>query len=139
MVVKLRMKSAYLILRRSGGPSGRSIPRLARLARDKYDPHMRTACIVVGLVISLACSAQAQQPADVAARVGDRAITVKELDDRWQKEEPGQKAQAEQAIYEGRKAALDAVIADMLIAQAAKAKGVTPEAYVQAEVGKRTK
>ena len=106
---------------------------------------MRTTCIAVGLLISLACSSQAQQtPAaqagqDVAARVGDRAITLRELDDRWKLEEPGQKAQAEQAIYDGRKAALDAIIADMLVAQAAKAKNVTPEAFAQAEVLKRIK
>jgi len=101
---------------------------------------MRTACIVVGLLISLACSSQAQQAGqEVAARVGDHAITVRELDDRWKVEEPGQKAQAEQAIYDGRKAALDAIIADMLVAQAAKAKGQTPEAFAQAEVARRIK
>jgi protein-disulfide isomerase len=100
---------------------------------------MRTACIAAGLLISLACSSQAQQPADVAARVGDRAITVKELDDRWQKEEPAQKAQAEQAIYDGRRAALDAIIADMLVEQAAKAKNLATEAFVQAEVARRLK
>jgi protein-disulfide isomerase len=100
---------------------------------------MRTACIALGLLISLACSSQAQQPADVAARVGDRAITVKELDDRWQKEEPSQKAQAEQAIFDGRRSALDAIIADMLVEQAAKSKGITAEAFVQAEVAKREK
>jgi len=105
---------------------------------------MRIALLSAGLVISLACSSQAQQtPAsgaqDPAARVGDRTITVRELDDRWKLEEPGQKAQAEQAIYDGRKAALDAIIADILVAQAAKAKGQTPEAYVQAEMAKRTK
>ena len=100
---------------------------------------MRTACIAAGLLISLACSTQAQQPADAAARVGDRTITVRELDERWSKEDPGAKAQAEQAVYDGRKAALDAIIADQLVAEAAKAKGVTPEAFVQAEVGKRVK
>ena len=100
---------------------------------------MRTALLAVLLLISLACSSQAQQSGDVAARVGDRAITVKELDERWQKEEPAQKAQAEQAIYDGRKTALDAIIADMLVEQAAKAKGMTADAYVQAEVDKRKK
>jgi protein-disulfide isomerase len=100
---------------------------------------MRTAFLACGLLISLACSSQAQQPADVAARVGDRAITVRDLDDRWKNEDPGAKAQAEQAIYDGRKAALDAIVADMLVADAAKAKGVTPEAFVQAEVGRRIK
>ena len=100
---------------------------------------MRTACIALGLLISLACTSQAQQPGDVAARVGDRAITVKELDDRWQKEEPAQKAQADQAIYDGRRSALDAIIADMLVEQAAKSKGITAEAFVQAEVARRVK
>jgi protein-disulfide isomerase len=100
---------------------------------------MRTAFLAVLLLISLACSSQAQQSGDAAARVGERTITVKELDDRWQKEEPAQKAQAEQAIYDGRKSALDAIIADMLVDQAAKAKGQTADAFVQAEVGKRKK
>ena len=104
-----------------------------------YHARMRTACIALGLLISLACSSQAQQPGDVAARVGDHAITVKELDDRWQKEEPAQKAQAEQAIYDGRRSALDAIIADMLVEQTAKSKGITAEAFVQAEVAKRMK
>jgi protein-disulfide isomerase len=103
-------------------------------------PGMRTGSFAIFLVLSVACSSQAQQGGqDVAARVGDRTITVKELDDRWSKEDPGQKAQAEQALYDGRKAALDAMIADMLVAQAAKAKNVTPEAFVQAEIAKRMK
>ena len=106
---------------------------------------MRTAFIAVGLVISLACTSRAQQtPAaqagqDVAARVGDRAITLHEVDDRWRIEDPGQKAQAEQALYDGRKSALDAIIAEMLVAQAAKAKNVTPEAFAQAEIARRVK
>src|SRR4051812_14492365 len=102
---------------------------------------MRTACIAAFLVISLACSSQAQQAGgqDVAAKVGDRTITVKDLDERWAKEDAGAKAQAEQAIFDGRKAALDAIIADLLVEQAAKAKNVTPEAFVQAELAKRVK
>ena len=104
---------------------------------------MRTACIALGLVISVACASQAQQsPAapggqDAAARVGARTITVREIDERWRLEEPGQKAQAEQAIYDGRKSALDAIIADIVVADAAKAKGVTPEAFAKAEVARR--
>src|ERR1044071_4503119 len=104
-----------------------------------YHSDMRTALLAVLLFSSLACSSQAQQSGDVASRVGDRAITVKELDERWQKEEPAQKAQAEQAIYDGRKAALDAIIADMLVDQAAKAKNVTPDAFVKAEIARRVK
>ncbi len=103
---------------------------------------MRHLSIAAALVLALACSAPAQQtPGGVepAARVGDRTITVKELDEHWQKGSPGPHAQALQAMYDGRKNALDTIIADSLIQQAAKARGVTPEDYMQAEVGKRIK
>ena len=102
---------------------------------------MRTACLAAGLLISLACSSQAQQQGaqDAAARIGDRMVTVKELDDRWKQEDPAAKAQAEQALYDGRKAALDAIIADTLIEQAAKANGATKVKFVQDEVASRLK
>src|SRR5215510_8197622 len=128
--VKVRMESAYLIFRRRG--VGR---------RPEYHSRMRTAVIAAGLLISLACSSQAQQQGgqDAAARIGDRTVTVRELDDRWKQEDPAAKAQADQAIYDGRKAALDAIIADALIDQAAKAKNVTKDKFVQDEVAKRLK
>ena len=103
---------------------------------------MRHLSIAAALVLALACSAPAQQASggvEPAARVGDRTITVKELDEHWQKATPGPHAQALQALYDGRKNALDAIIADSLIQQAAKATGVTAEQYMQAEVGKRLK
>ena len=106
---------------------------------------MRNALTCFALLALLACSTEAQQAnrsagdQDVAARVGDRAITVKDLDDRWRQDNPAELAQANQAIYDGRRAALDNLIATMLIEQAAKKGGVTPEQYMQAELGKRTK
>jgi protein-disulfide isomerase len=103
---------------------------------------MRHLSIAAALLLALACSAPAQQTSggtDPAARFGDRTITVKELDEHWQKAAPGPHAQALQAMYDGRKDALDEIIADTLIGQAAKAKGVTAEQYMQAEVGKRLK
>jgi protein-disulfide isomerase len=42
-------------------------------------------------------------------------------------------------MYDGRKDALDALVAEMLIEQAAKAKGVTPEQFSQTEVARRVK
>ena len=41
--------------------------------------------------------------------------------------------------YDGRRSALDAIVAEMLIAQAAKAKNMSPEAYEQAEMKTRIK
>jgi len=103
---------------------------------------MRTALIATFLLVSPACSSQAQQAGgqDVAARVGDRTITVKDLDERWTREDPGQKAQAEAGESStAARRALDAIIADMLVEQAAKAKNLTPDAFVKAEIARRVK
>ena len=108
--------------------------------------NMRHVGIGTALVLLLACSsAPAQQPTtsaapgDAAARVGNRTITMKEVEDRWMAENPAEHAQATQALYDGRRAALDAIVADMLIEQAAKTAGQTPQQYTDAEVGKRLK
>ena len=107
---------------------------------------MKVFGTTTALVLLLACSAPAQQrqpqptqESDVAARVGDRAITLKEIDERWRTASPAEHAQAVQQMYSGRKEALDAIIADMLIEQAAKAKGVTPTQYTDAELARRVK
>jgi protein-disulfide isomerase len=107
--------------------------------------HMRVSGSTFAILLLLACSApaqQAQQPTqgtDVAARVGDRAITLQELDDRWRSASPSEHAEAVQRIYDGRKDALDAIIADMLIEQAAKGKGLSPTQYTEAEIARRVK
>jgi protein-disulfide isomerase len=61
------------------------------------------------------------------------------LDDRWRADDPSSQAEATQKLYDGRRAALEAIIADMVLAEAAKAKGMNAEAYEVAEVGKRLK
>ncbi len=99
------------------------------------------------LLVALACSTPAQQrPAagvpsaggtDVAARVGDRTITMSEVDERWQKNQPASRAQAMQQLYDGRRQALEEMVAEMLIAEAAKGKGLDPEKFTEAEVARR--
>src|SRR5687768_8943803 len=63
---------------------------------------MKRAGFFAVVATLLACSsAPAQQAgADVAARVGDRAITVKDLDDRWRAADPAGHAEATQKLYE---------------------------------------
>jgi protein-disulfide isomerase len=99
--------------------------------------------ISIALLLLLACSAPAQQSSssggDAAARVGDRTISMKEVEDRWRQDNPVGRTEASQALYNGRRTALEAIIADMLIEQAAKAQGVSSEQYVQAETAKRLK
>jgi protein-disulfide isomerase len=106
---------------------------------------MRNLLVLGVLVAALGCSTDAHQTtptpgaSDPAARIGDRTITIAELDQAWLKNDPAQHAQATLALYDGRRAALDAFVADILIDQAAKARGVTAAKYVEDELAKRTK
>jgi protein-disulfide isomerase len=101
---------------------------------------MKKLLSLTAVVVLVACSpARAQQGSEPAARVGDQVITIKQLEDRWASQDPAQHADALQTLYDGRRAALDDIVAQMLIEQAAKAKGVTPQAFEDAEVGKRLK
>ncbi len=107
---------------------------------------MKTALFLTPAALLLACSTTpAQQPAaiagagDVAARIGDRSITVRELDEKWRATDAAQHAEALQALYDGRRTALENMIADMLLAEEAKKKGMSPDAYVESEIGKRIK
>jgi protein-disulfide isomerase len=100
----------------------------------------------IAILLLLACSSPAQQSAsgqsgqagsDVAAQIGDRTITVQELDDHWRQTDPAARAQAVQQLYEGRKAALDGIIAEMLLEEAAEAEGTNSDAYLQGEIARR--
>jgi protein-disulfide isomerase len=100
---------------------------------------MRNTFFLTALVSLFACSAAPAQQNDAAARIGNRTVTTKELDDRWRADDPASQADATQKLYDGRRAALDAIIADTLLSEAAKKKGMTADAYEVEEVGKRVK
>jgi protein-disulfide isomerase len=105
---------------------------------------MRKILTFTAVLTLLACSSApagqgAASGSEVAARVGDRVITVKELEDRWQTRNPAEHAETQQKVYDGRRAALDDIVADMLLERAAKAKGVTADAFEEDEIGKRLK
>lgn len=101
-----------------------------------------TRALVLTAALSLfACSpAPAQQPPsgdEPAARVGDRVISAREIDERWLALDPAGHAEAAQKMYDGRRGALEAILADLLLAEAARAKGLSVEAYEQAEMDAR--
>ena len=102
---------------------------------------IRFAAAALALAVpAVVCAQQAATPppgAGEAARVGDRVITLEEVDEAWREADPVEHTRATQMLYEGRKATLDAMIADMLIQQAAKAKGVEPEQFAREETAKR--
>ena len=98
---------------------------------------MRNVFFLTAVVTLFACSAAPAQQADTAARVGNRAITTRELDDRWRADDPASQAETIQKLYDGRRAALDSIIAEQLLTEAAKKKGMTAAAYELEELGKR--
>jgi protein-disulfide isomerase len=100
---------------------------------------MKKAVFFTAAATLLACAnAPAQQSgSDVAARFGDRTVTVKDLDDKWRSDDPSGHADATQKLYEGRRKALDDLVAESLIAEAAKAKGLSADAFVEAETSRR--
>ncbi|OFW04472.1 MAG: hypothetical protein A3I61_11720 [Acidobacteria bacterium RIFCSPLOWO2_02_FULL_68_18] len=101
------------------------------------------ALATCAVLLALACATPAQQRttessgSSVAARVGDRAVTLTEVDERWRQTQPAQRAQAVQQMYQGRRDALDAIVAELLIEQAAKAKGLDAEKFTEAEIARR--
>jgi len=100
----------------------------------------RLAALVV-LAVSTPLRPAAQVAADEApvAVVGTRTFTAKEVDERWKAEAPVPQAQALQAVYDGRRAAVDALVADFLLDRAARAKGVPRDEFEAAEVMRRAK
>ena len=76
---------------------------------------------------------------DVAARVGNRTVTLADVDARWQREQPAKYMEAMQQVYDGRKKALKSVVGDMLVAAAASSRGMTVEQYVDVELTQRVR
>jgi protein-disulfide isomerase len=72
-----------------------------------------------------------------AAQVGDRAISVEEIDREWRRTDPNGYLAFARQLYENRRRVADQMVADELIAREAKARGLTPEALLEQEIPKR--
>ena len=93
--------------------------------------------------------AQTPAPADVpettripssaatAAAVGDRAITVEEIDREWRRTDPSGYLALTRQLYANRRRVADQMVADELIAREARARGLTPDALLAQEIPKR--
>lgn len=76
-------------------------------------------------------------PDAVAARVGDRVITVAEVDRAWRRQDPGGFAALAREIHDTRWRFTDTLVAEALIAHEADAQGLTPEALLEREIPPR--
>lgn len=74
----------------------------------------------------------------VVAEVGGRKITLSEVDAKWQEFDAAERARLTQLLYQNRRNMLELVVGDILIADAAKAANMTPEAFTEREIAKRS-
>jgi protein-disulfide isomerase len=74
---------------------------------------------------------------DGAARVGDRQITVADVDREWQRTDPGSYVALNRQLYEARRRVVDTMVTDDLLGREAAARGLTIEALLAEEIPKR--
>jgi len=99
---------------------------------------------MAGLAVGPACaraqsaSAPAPQTASaVVARLGDRTITLADLDAKWRELDAASYMRATQEEYDLRSRVLDVMIGDYLVEQEAKKRGVTSDELLKEELPKR--
>jgi protein-disulfide isomerase len=79
----------------------------------------------------------ASNPDQVVAEVAGKAITLKDVDAKWEEFDAAERARVVQALYQNRRNMLDQLVGDELIANAAKAAGQPVAAFVEQDAVKR--
>lgn len=74
---------------------------------------------------------------ETAVQVGDRVITLAEVDREWQRTDPAGYIALSRQIYEMRRRIADTMAADELLAREAATRGLTTEALLAVEIPKR--
>jgi protein-disulfide isomerase len=72
-----------------------------------------------------------------AALVGDRAISIEDVDREWRRSDPSTYLRLVRELYEARARVVRAMVADELFAREATARGITVDALLKEEVPKR--
>jgi len=105
----------------------------------------RWPVLALCLICGLASGAGGQVPDsrsrdsrdEVVARVGERAITMAEVDRRWAAEHAASWAQVRQETYDARWRVLEGMIGEYLIDAEAAARGVSRERLLEVELARR--
>ena len=95
------------------------------------------------LVFGVACSSTSAQPTrqaaagDVVATVGSQPVTLAQVDEKALQQSAANfgSMKLSQALYEARRAAIDDIVATMLMDQEAKARGLDRATLVEKEIG----
>ena len=80
----------------------------------------------------------AQSGSEVVARVGDRTVTMADLDEAWQKNDSASRIRMLQELYDTRRRALDLAIGEILVERAAAARDLSREELLAQELPSRT-
>jgi hypothetical protein len=90
-------------------------------------------CVLASVLIWGAACAEAPQgksgeaaAAEIAARIGDRTITMQEVDEKAM----AANVKAYQALYDARRSALEQIISDLLLEEEAAAKGISKDELI---------
>ena len=75
---------------------------------------------------------------EVAVQVGDRVITVDEIDEEWQRADPASYIAVQQQAFETRRRIADRVVADELLAIEARIRGISVDELLEQELPPRT-
>jgi protein-disulfide isomerase len=107
---------------------------------------MKVALAGFLLLTVAACTSAQTAPAEqnpslsdeaVVAEIGGRKITLKEVDERWQAQDPGERARVTQLMYQHRRNVLEKMVGDLLIEDAAGAAKLSVPQYLDQELQKR--
>ena len=77
-------------------------------------------------------------PDQVVAEINGRKVTLKEVDDKWEEFDAAERAKVTQMLYQNRRNMLGQLMGDILIEEAAKAAGMSADAYLEKESARRT-
>ena len=75
-------------------------------------------------------------PGDIAAKVGDRTLTLADVDRQWQQSEPGGYLALTRQLYADRRRVLDTMVANELLAREAADRGISVDALLKEEIPK---
>jgi hypothetical protein len=93
--------------------------------------------MLVAVVAAAAGCSRASGGAEVVARIGEREVTLQELDDLWRSGNPAQHAEVAQTTYDARRRVLEGLVAESLLADAAGAAGVSIDQFEATEIQRR--
>lgn len=99
-----------------------------------------TFCLLPFIVTFSGCVSDsvAQDQSKVVARIGNLEITLGNLDETWNEEDPRGRNRMLQELYEARLQSLDVLVGNHLIDRAASAQGISRQELLDQEIPART-